>query len=314
MIADFHFLRPWWLAAFIPAIWLVWEVHRRTDASGPWKGIVAEHLRPWLVRGGHQGRRTGPLALMAAGWLTVIVILAGPAWRRVPSPFADETAPLMVVLKISPSMQTEDIQPTRLARSVQKIHDLLALRGASKAGLIAYAGTAHVVMPPTVDAGIIDTFAESLDPKIMPEEGDAAADALRLADQSLASAGGGSILWITDGVAPEQQTALKTWRQASSTEVRILAPLPESPELTALRDSPPAVSAKVITLAPDDTDITEIERASKSVPQSADAPLPGGSEETTRWQDSAWWLTPLAALLMLPFFRKGWMNLPAARI
>lgn len=314
MMADVHFLRPWWLVALIPAIWLVWDVHRRNDASGPWKGIVAEHLRPWLVRGGHEGHRAGPLALMATGWLTGILILAGPVWRRVPSPFADETAPLMVVLKITPSMLTEDIQPTRLARSVQKIHDLLALRGASKAGLIAYAGTAHVVMPPTVDAGIIDTFAAALDPKIMPGEGDAAADALRLAEQSLASAGGGSILWITDGIAPEQQAAIQTWRRASSMSVRVLAPLAESPELTALRDAAPAASAKVITLAPDDSDIAEIDRASKSVPPSADSPVTDSSGETTRWQDSAYWLTPLAALLMLPFFRKGWMNPPAARI
>lgn len=312
MISDFHFLRPWWLAALVPALLLLWAVHRRSDPAGPWKDIVAEHLRPWLIRGGRSDRRFGPLVLMAAAWLTVIVILAGPVWRRVPSPFADEVAPLVVVLKISPSMQTEDIQPSRLARSVQKIHDLLALRGASKAGLIAYAGTAHVVMPPTVDAGIVNTFAESLDPKIMPEEGDAAADALRLADRTLASAGGGSILWITDGIAPEQQTTLRAWRQASSTSVRVLAPLPESPELTALRDAASAPGAKVITLTPDDTDVSELDRASKAIAPAAD--LPGTGDETSRWQDSAYWLTPLAALLMLPFFRKGWMNPPAARI
>jgi Ca-activated chloride channel family protein len=37
-------------------------------------------------------------------------------------------------------------------------------------------------MPATTDGGIIDTFAQALDPTIMPKEGDAAVDALRLAD------------------------------------------------------------------------------------------------------------------------------------
>ena len=50
---------------------------------------------------------------------------------------------------------------------------------------------------------------------------DAAAEALRLADRALASAGGGSIVWLTDGVAPEQAGALAQWRQGSRTEVRV---------------------------------------------------------------------------------------------
>ena len=54
-----------------------------------------------------------------------VVALAGPAWQREPAPFADDTAVLAIVLKVTPSMLTEDIQPTRLSRSVQKIHDLL---------------------------------------------------------------------------------------------------------------------------------------------------------------------------------------------
>jgi Ca-activated chloride channel family protein len=32
-----------------------------------------------------------------------------------------------------------------------------------------------------------------------------------------------------------------------------------------------------------------------------------------RWQDSGYWLTPLLLVLVLPFFRKGWMQSLAAR-
>ena len=74
---------------------------------------------------------------------------------------------------------------------MQKIKDLLAERAGAKTALIAYSGTAHIVMPATTDGGIIDTFAQSLDPKIMPSDGDVAADALRLADTALAAAESG---------------------------------------------------------------------------------------------------------------------------
>ncbi|WP_035603672.1 VWA domain-containing protein [Haloferula sp. BvORR071] len=305
-MGDFHFLRPWWLLAVVPALLLAWGMLRHADPAREWRGIIADHLVPYLVTGSRGKRRSGPVLWMLAGWIVSCVALAGPAWKREPSPFADDVAALAVVMKISPSMKTEDIAPDRLTRSVQKVHDLLARRGASKAALIAYAGSAHVVMPATSDAGIIDSFAASLDPKIMPSEGDAAAEALKLADRSLKDAGGGSILWISDGIAPEQHAALSQWRKSAGTPVKLLAPLPDSPELASLTKSADLAGADVIRLTPDDSDISALERAAKFA-------TPVSAAEGDRWQDNGYWLTPVLALLMLPFFRKGWMAPTAAK-
>src|SRR5690606_12675486 len=163
--------------------------------------------------------------------------------------------------KVTPDMLADDVQPSRLARSVQKIHDLLAARGAANTALVAYSGSAHLVMPPTHDAAIIELFAGSLDPKIMPSIGDAAAEAFRLADQALAKAGGGSILWIADSVSPAAQADLVRWRSASLTPVRLLAALPASADMTALRSAAAAAKADLVNLTPDDTDIRTLARA-----------------------------------------------------
>jgi Ca-activated chloride channel homolog len=125
-------------------------------------------------------------------------------------------------------MRTPDIQPDRLTRSVQKIHDLLNLRPGAKTSLIAYSGTAHVVMPVTKDENIVNNFAGALDPKIMPSEGDSAAEALRLADQTLAGSGSGSIVWIADNIAPEESSSLARWRKSSRTPLHLLMPLSRS--------------------------------------------------------------------------------------
>jgi Ca-activated chloride channel family protein len=305
MIADFHFLRPWLLLALVPAVLLWWGLRRRDDARQMWKGIIAAHLLPHLLSGEERRARFGPLELIAVGWLVAVLALAGPTWRRAPSPFADNTAALAIVVKVSPSMITEDVQPTRLARATQKIHDLLAQRAGTKTSLIAYAGTAHVVMPATTDGGIIDTFARALDPKIMPAEGDAAAAALRLADESLRAAGSGSILWITDSIAPEQADALAAWRKNSRTPVRLLPPLFPGAELDALEQAARVTDVSVVALAADDSDVRTLAHDAKF----STAALGGTGD---RWEDRGYWLTPLLVLLLLPFFRRGWMVRTAA--
>jgi len=308
MIGEFHFLRPWWLLAMVPVGLLWWRGRRpRADIPSSWREIIAPHLLPHLLRGVERRARLGPMELAALGWLAAVVAVAGPTWRREPAPFADDTAALAVVVKVSPSMTTEDVQPGRLARSVQKIHDLLRERRGAKASLVAYAGTAHVVVPATTDSGIIDAFAQALDPKIMPQEGDAAAEALSLAEQTLSGEGAGSILWIADSVAPEQAAPLAEWRKSSRMTVRLFPPLPDGPELKALAQAARSADAGIVRLAADDSDVRSLARAAKFSKGSV-----GGSED--RWEESGYWLTPALALLLLPFFRRGWMMPTASRL
>ena len=137
--------------ALLPAALLVWRLACTQSADWVWHDIVAEHLLPHLFLKRTGQRRIGPLVLLAIVWALAVVALAGPAWKREPVPFADDSAALVIVVKVTPSMKTEDVQPDRLTRSVQKIHDLLALRSGARSALIAYAGTPHLVMPLTRD-------------------------------------------------------------------------------------------------------------------------------------------------------------------
>jgi Ca-activated chloride channel family protein len=301
MMDNFHFLRPWWLIALLPAALLVWRIACSQDAEWVWRGIVAEHLLPYLFSRRKQRRRIGPLALLAAVWTLVILALAGPTWKREPAPFADDTAALVIVIKVTPSMKTEDIQPDRLTRSVQKIHDLLALRAGARSALLAYAGTPHLVMPLTRDAGIINTFAAALDPKIMPDDGDSASAALALASDVLAKSGqSGTIVWITDGITPDQQNALSELRKHSHVPVRILAPLLRGSELEAVGKMAGVVGASVLPITPDDADVRDLARAAKFVSASI-------SGQGDHWQDTGYWLIPLIAILSALWFRPGWM-------
>ncbi len=303
-LAALHFIRPEWLLALLPAALLWWRLRHVVEDERSWRGLIAPHLLSLLWSGQAGGARFGPLHWVGMCWLLAILAIAGPSWKQAPSPFADDSAALAVVLKVSPSMETGDVQPTRLQRATQKVHDLLAARGDAKTALVAYAGSAHLVMPATADAGIIDTFAAALTPELMPLEGDAAAQALALADAALQQAGGGSILWLTDSVSAAEGEALARWRQKSATPVRLWPPLLDGPELETLARNTRPLRPQLVRLAADDSDVTQLAAAARFAPTRA-------STEQSRWAESGYWLTPLLLLLLLVFFRRGWLVPPS---
>src|SRR5262249_58496020 len=123
-----------------------------------WRGVAAPPLLLHLLVGGGKRSRFSPVVLLTVGWLIAVFALASPAWQREPAPFADDTAVLAIVLKVTPSMQTQDVEPTRLVRSVQEIHHLVALRPGADTALLDYSRYAHQAMPQTSHTCIIKSL------------------------------------------------------------------------------------------------------------------------------------------------------------
>jgi Ca-activated chloride channel family protein len=201
VIEAFRFLRPIWLLT-LPALFAcgVW-VRRREDNTRLGEGVIAAHLLGPLTVDRRRERRFRPSDLIIATAMLSAIAAAGPAWRRVVPPFFAETAPVVIALEVSSSMLAFDVAPSRIERAKQKILDLIDLRSGARTGLVAYAGSAHSVMPLTDDPSVLKIFLEGLDPEMMPEPGNNAAAALALAQRMLASEPEpGTIVFVTDGV------------------------------------------------------------------------------------------------------------------
>ncbi len=313
-LEQFHFLRPSWLLLLVPAAYLMWSVHKRSDSLRAWRQVIAPHLLNHLLlrEGGKEGRWR-PVYMLGLGWLAGILALAGPSWQMQASPFSEDQAAMFVVIKVTPQMLAQDIQPSRLQRSVLKLHDLLELKKDVRTGLIAYAGSAHLVMPLTSDTGVINNFAAALEPGIMPMQGDETAEAIALAGQRLKSAAvPGSIVLITDSVDRSQLSALEGIYRQDAIEVHILAmaagpeviPPPGSYpapalDMDSLRQAARVMGGSVTVVSPDKRDVenlsAKIERSISHVP----------AGQGQQWKDSGYYLLVLLALIMLSFFRQG---------
>lgn len=301
-LAAFHFLRPWWLLLLLPAVLLWWLERRETDTTTRWRAVMDPVLLRHLTVGGEARRRMTPGDLLLAGWILGILAVAGPTWRQAPSPFAQGARPAMIVLKVAPSMLGTDLQPTRLDRARQKMTDLLALREGAPTGLVAYAGSAHLVLPPTPDAAVVETMAAALAPDVMPREGDDISDAVKLAARVLKDAGqGGSIVVFADTVSPDEIGALG---QAHDVPVTLFAMQPATraaadPSIGAAAS---ALDADLVVPTPDTKDVVGLARTLAT--RGAAPPVAG---EAPRWEEAGYWLTPLIALLALGWFRRGWV-------
>ena len=202
LLQDFHFLRPWWLLAAIPAVWLGVQWARRRSAVSHWEEAVEPELLPVLLEPVRNaaGHRLG--WLLALSLLIGATGLAGPTWQKLPQPVEQKNDSLVVLFDLSLSMYAEDLSPSRLVRAKHKIADVLRRRDEGFTALVAYAGDAHTVAPLTDDTRTIENLLNSLGPEMMPVFGSQPGAALELAHTLFENAymDQGRILLVTDGI------------------------------------------------------------------------------------------------------------------
>ena len=292
---PFHLLRPLWLAALVPVAAVLTLVLWRQSPEAQWGGVIARHLlRSLIVRPGRRWS-INPAWLVAAGLVLAIVGLSGPTWKRELPPFVEDKAPLMIALALSSSMGETDVAPSRLERAKQKIRDLLAVRAGARTGLIAFAGTAHLVMPLTDDSAVIAPFLAALAPGLMPLDGKNAVSAIALATQSLATEPvAGTVLLVADDLGSSDGNALR--QAAGRSNLLMLAIRPPQ----AAEPAAPVARSDVISVSVDGSDIRALERRIETRFQAAQ-----GDAFGAQWQDEGYWLLLPAALVSLLWFRRG---------
>lgn len=291
----FHFLRPLWLLTLLPLLALWWTVRRDQVRPPPTTPGLAPHLRIALTVGGGRRRRIQPIDGVALALTFLALGAAGPTWSRHPGPFSAQSAPLVIALKVTVSMEKTDVAPSRLERAKQKIRDLLELRAGTRTALIAYAGSAHVAVPMTDDPGVMLPYLEGLTPEVMPSDGNRAAEALARALELLTrEADPGGVLFVTDSIDPADTPTLSD--PAARTTVLVMGQ-----DSMADRGISALSGIPVIASSTDSSDVARIDRM-LTVAQ-ARAAL---AESDQPWQDRGLLLVWPAALLSLLWFRRGW--------
>lgn len=304
-MADLQLLRPYWLLALFPLA-VIWLRYRRSGLQGQGiRKVIDPHLVDQMVVGSTVKSIVSPNNMLLILLLLTVFGLSGPTFQREVSPFAGDDAGLMVLLKLGSSMNSKDLQPSRLERAKQKLRDLLELRKGKSTGLIVYSGSSHLVMPLTSDASVIVTMIEDLTPDLMPKDGDDLARAMALGQRMIKQSGEvGSLLIMADSVSAAQITALSEATEKMTTlPVQILSINAIGTTVEpSLEKAGKLFDARLVEVSLDTADVENIARSAVTSLSQV-----GEHETGERWCDEGYWFLPFIAGIFLLWFRKGWV-------
>lgn len=331
-LSAFHFLRPLWLLAVLLGVLLPLLWHRSQDVVRRLQGSIAPHLLPHLLLTPRDNPRLRPVHLISALLVLGGLATAGPTWEQDRPPFLENKAPLILALDLSPSMNADDTSPTRLEAARHKLHDLIARRTGARTGLLVYGGSAHLVLPPTEDAALLNSFLQALSSELIERPGKDVVGVIDQARRLLDAEGGpGSLVLLTDGADTSQLDEIGKHLAGSKLQMLVLAvgsadagiirmadgqprtdasgrPVLGSFDKAALEKLAEAADAPLgsLTLNNDDLDWIELHAQRHFVAASDE-------QRESQWKDAGYWLTwPLLVLAFL-CVRRGWsLNWSAA--
>lgn len=327
-LAQFHFIRPYFLLGLIPLAALGVLLLRRRFGRGRWESVCDPALLPHVLVERAKQRRRWPIWAVFAGGALGILALAGPTWERLPVPVFRNESALVIVLDLSRSMDAGDVSPSRLVRARYKIEDILHRRTEGQTGLVVFAEQAFSVTPLTTDVETIISQLSALNSDLMPVQGSRADRGLRKAEKLLQQAGAtrGDVLLITDGVTPAEQQRIDSLLKHYPYRLSVLgvgtaqgAPIPlpaggfvqnahgaivisklDAGSLRALANRGGGV---YVHLQPGDSDVAALTREFK--PSRLAAPVKSTRLKADTWREEGPWLLlvllPIAALA----FRRG---------
>jgi Ca-activated chloride channel family protein len=156
-------------------------------------------------------RQIWKVALLVAAMFFAILALARPQVGSKLEEVKREGVDLMIAIDVSASMNAQDIQPSRLDKARHAIGTMLDKLQGDRVGIIAFAGTAFVQCPLTLDYGAAKMFLEYLEPGMIPEPGTNLVAAIESAMKSFSATERKFkvLVLITDGEVTNDEDPLK---------------------------------------------------------------------------------------------------------
>jgi len=167
-------------------------VARRFAEAGLWERITPTHSA---------ARSALKPALLLLSLALVILAAARPQWGYEDRVLSSRGLDLVVAVDTSLSMLAQDYKPNRLARARDLLRNVIWQVRGDRVGVIAFAGSAVVKCPLTLDYRMALTALDLIDENAVETRGTAIGTAIRTALKAFEAGSGGErvLILLTDG-------------------------------------------------------------------------------------------------------------------
>ena len=182
-----HFEAPRWLwLAVVAPLLLAW-LHRRAAVKRRQQlvQIASPRFVEELTASHSPARRRFKNFLLMLAVAFAGLALARPQWGELKSSGQWLGEDVVFVLDGSYSMLSTDVRPNRLQRAKLAISDFVRSQGRGRVGLVAFAGSAFLQCPLTLDYDAFENALQSVDEKTIPIPGTDIGRALQEADHAM---------------------------------------------------------------------------------------------------------------------------------
>src|SRR3989440_4236432 len=221
LVMSFANAQILWLLLLVPPaliafFWWSWRTRQRLITQ-----FIQARLLPGLTVGITPQRQKIRLGCMILAVVCIILALARPQWGFDWEEVKQRGLDIVVAIDTSKSMLAEDIAPNRLARAKLAALDLMQQAKSDRLGLVAFAGSAFLQCPLTIDDAAFRQSVDTLDVNVIPQGGTAIAEAI---DTALASFREGdnhkALVLFTDG-EDQDSGALEAAKRAGEAGIHI---------------------------------------------------------------------------------------------
>jgi len=210
----------WLLGVFPPLLlaffWWAWRKRQELVTQ-----FIQARLLPGLTVGISLARLKLRLACLVLAVVCLILALARPQWGFDWEPAKQRGLDIIMAIDTSKSMLAEDIAPNRLVRAKLAALDLMQQARSDRLGLIAFAGSAFLQCPLTIDDAVFRQSVEALDVNIIPQGGTALAEAIEKALAAFNEADSfKALVLLTDG-EDHDSGAVEAAKKAAAAGIQI---------------------------------------------------------------------------------------------
>ena len=181
-MSAIHFanIRLFYLLWIVPGLvaLLIYARYRRIQAM---RSFAAEKAFARISATIDHTRRTWKATLFLLAVCLITIGLVRPGWNPRPIEMRSRGRDVVFLVDVSRSMLAEDIAPNRLERAKLAIQDTTSRLRGDRVALVAFAGTAAVKCPLTLDYGFFRTMVAGLSTDSIARGGTHIGDALRKA-------------------------------------------------------------------------------------------------------------------------------------